>query len=118
MQMGEIVVWLLTIVFCAMTLVLYIRVDIHDWGMVGFTVLLFGCSVLLVRAVLHMYGVIDTEQEMLMLWRLLVLIGGPVALAGYVMGLWRDPPPARQVITRLVVLALVTAVMALVFAST
>lgn len=109
MYWGDIAVWALTLATLTLTVVLYIRVDIHDWGMVGFTVMMFGASVLLVRWVVKMHGWGDAD-ELYVVWRLLVLIGTPFALTGYVLGMVREPPPMRQVLCRLALLVVIVTV--------
>lgn len=112
MSWGEVAMWVLTIAVLTLTVVLYVRVDIHDWGMVGFTAMLFGASVLLIRWVMAVYALGHADDELQLLWRLLVLIGAPFALAGYILGLFREPPPVRQVALRLAVLIGVVALLA------
>lgn len=108
MSMGEVAAWSLWAVVTVLALILYLRVDIHDWGMVGFTVFVAGACVLLSRSLLAWYGHDIWRAELLVIWRGLVLIGAPVAIAGYVAGIVRDPPPRRQIVTRLALLAVVT----------
>lgn len=107
MPVAELAVWAMWGVTVTLALVLYIRVDIHDWGMVGMTIFLFGAAVLLSRSLLRYYGQDDGGPVVLASWRALVLIGAPVAITGYLLGLFREPPPWRQVVGRLAVLGLV-----------
>lgn len=80
-------------------------------------VVLFGLSTLLTRSILMTYGLLDVEDETLFLWRVLVLIGAPLAISGYIAGLWRDPPPVRQIVIRLGILAVATAIPAVLVAT-
>lgn len=113
MSMGELSAWALWAVIVTLTLVLYLRVDIHDWGMVGLVIVLFGATTLVTRSLLHYYGLLGIGNETPFLWRALVLIGAPLAISGYIAGLWRDPPPLRQIVVRLVALAVVVTALTL-----
>lgn len=116
MNIAELSVWALWAVVVTLTLVLYLRVDVHDWGMVGLVIVLMGATTLVSRSLLRYYGWLDMDHETLFLWRALVLIGAPLAIAGYIAGLWRDPPPARQIVSRIVALAIVVTVLTLLMA--
>ena len=107
MNFGEVSAWALWAVITVLALVLYIRVDLHDWGMVGFTIFTMGACVLLSRSLLAWYGHDVWRGELLVIWRTLVLVGAPVATAGFIAGMLREPPPRRQVVIRLALLALV-----------
>lgn len=115
--MNELIMWLMTVTTLTLAFTLYIRVDIHDWGMVGLTTFTSGVSILLVRWVMRHYGWIDDSPVMVILWRMLVVIGAPLALTGFVMSFWRDKPPARQVLVRLSVLVLFIVVLTITVAS-
>ncbi len=104
MDLMTISAWALWLVCVTLTLVLYIRVDVRDWGMVGMTTVLFGASVLTTRTMLRMYDLDYGGEGSLYAWRLLVIIGAPLAVAGYAAGVLRDPPPTRQIVGRLSVL--------------
>ena len=108
MNLNEITMWLMTIISLTLAITLYLRVDIHDWGMVGLTIFVSGASVLMVRWVARTYGWVDDASALLVLWRFLVVLGGPLALAGFLMSFWRDPPPRRQVAMRLAWLLTIT----------
>ena len=108
MSWNEITMWLMTVISLTLAITLYLRVDIHDWGMVGLTVFVFGASVLMVRWVARTYGWVDDSPAMLVIWRFLVVTGAPLALSGFVMSFWRDPPPVRQIGLRLAWLAAIT----------
>ena len=115
MNWGEVAMWTLTLAVLSLTVVLYVRVNIHDLGMVGFTIMLFGASVLLTSWVMAVYGWGDSGDSLAILWRGLVLIGAPRAIGGYLAGFIREPPPARQVTARLFVLVmLITLVLGVV----
>lgn len=109
MTVSEIAIWLIAVLVVMLTLVLYIRVDLHDWGMVGFTAFMFGISVLMVRVILRSEGWVGDSPDLIIVWRLFVILGAPVALAGYILGIKRKTPPARQVARRLLVMAAVIA---------
>lgn len=116
MTFAELAVWALWAVVVTLTLVLYLRVNVHDWGMVGLVIVLMGATTLVTRSLLRYYGWLEIDHETLFLWRALVLIGAPLAIAGYIAGLWRDPPPARQIVRRIVVLTIVVTVLTLLMA--
>lgn len=110
MSMIEVVYWSLWgFVFC-LTLVMYLRVDWHDWGAVGMTAVLFGELVLLSSIIWRYYGGREFLGEASALWKVLVLVGAPLAIAGYVTGMIRDPVPRGQLIRRIVALILALAV--------
>lgn len=104
-MIGEFVVWALWAFFVALTLVLYLRVDWHDWGLLGMTVVCLGITILLSMIVARQYGWIWLRAETRVLWQSLVLIGAPVAIAGYLAGMIREPIPRRQIAVRLLALA-------------
>ena len=104
MTFAEVSVWALWIATITLTLILYLRVKLHDWGMVGLTIFLFGASVLTTRTMLRQYDLEYGGDSSLYAWRILVLIGTPIAITGYVVGWKNNPPPRRQVLTRLAVL--------------
>lgn len=107
--------WALWVVSVTLTLTVYLRVDPHDWGMVGLTIFLFGASVLTTRTMLRLYELEYGGDSSLYAWRGLVIVGGPVALAGFLAGWRRDPPPRGQVVRRLVVLAVILGIPAFVY---
>jgi ABC-type sugar transport system permease subunit len=113
MNMGDLVLWTIWAFFVVLTLVLYLRVDWHDWGLVGMTIALFGLTILVT-----MIATDDRwfQAETRVLWRTLVFVGVPVAVAGYVAGMVRDPIPRRQIIRRLLALAIGLALSYLVLA--
>ena len=114
MSWNELTMWLMTIISLTLAITLYLRVDIHDWGMVGLTIFVSGASALMVRWVARTYGWVDDASALLVLWRFLVVLGAPLALAGFVMSFWRDPPPRRQVVMRLAWLLTITLVLLMV----
>lgn len=104
MMFAEVSAWALWVATITLTLILYLRVKLHDWGMVGLTIFLFGASVLTTRTMLRQYDLEYGGDSSLYAWRILVLIGTPIAITGYVVGWKNNPPPRRQVLTRLAVL--------------
>src|SRR5690606_36772959 len=55
MMLAEVSAWALWVATITLTLILYLRVKLHDWGMVGLTICLFGASVLTTRTMLRLY---------------------------------------------------------------
>lgn len=110
--------WAMWLVVTILTLVLYLRVDTNDWGMVGLTTFLAGGCVLLTRSLLYAYGHDVWRGELLVIWRLLVLVGAPVATAGLLAGVLREPPPRRQIVERLVLLIVAIAITVVVVQGT
>ena len=105
--------WLLLFVTVLLAFVLYIRIDAHDWGMVGLAILAGGLAVLMFRAMLMHYSVTTLDREMFVLWRISAIAGGGVLSAGIIAGIFRDPPPLDRVIRRLVFAAVLVTVLVL-----
>jgi hypothetical protein len=105
MTINEVVYWTLWAFIVVLFLVLYLRVDWHDWGAVGMTGVMFAATVLLSRSLLRNYGYQLYVGEMLVLWRVLVLIFAPMAVLGFGIGLVRNPVPPGQIARRLAALA-------------
>src|SRR5690606_40669481 len=80
MTFAEVSVWALWVATVTLTLILYLRVKLHDWGMVGLTIFLFGASVLTTRAILRQYDLEYGGDSSLYAWRIFVLIGTPIAI--------------------------------------
>lgn len=92
--------WCMTMMLCVL---IYLRVDRHDWGMVGMDIFFFGTAVLLTRALFHRYG-LYTHPDIVWVWRVLVIVGAPIALTGHGVGFFRDKPAPQQVVKRLIIL--------------
>ena len=111
MSVIEIVYWTLWAFMAGMFLVLYLRVDWHDWGAVGMTGVICGIVLLLSSIIYRYYGGRLFLAESGVLWKLLVLGFAPLALAGYVAGWIRDPVPRWQIVRRLAALAVALTVL-------
>ena len=111
MSVIEVVYWLMWGFVAGLSLVLYLRVDWHDWGAVGLVTALFGATVLLTGIIYAHYGGDVLLAEANVLWKLLVLVGAPVAVAGYIAGMIRDPVPCWQIVRRLAALGLALTVL-------
>lgn len=111
MTLNELVYWTLCVFVVALFLVLYLRVDWHDWGAVGMTGVMFAAAVLMSRTLLRHYGYDLYLHEMLVLWRAVILVSVPIALLGFGAGMIRDPVPPGQIVRRLGALAVVLIVL-------
>jgi len=111
MSVIEVVYWLMWGFVAGLSLVLYLRVDWHDWGAVGLVTALFGATVLLTGIIYAHYGGDVLLAEANVLWKLLVLVGAPVAIVAYILGMIRDPVPCWQIVRRLAALAVALTVL-------
>lgn len=116
MSIDELSLLILWLVVSVLTLVLYLRVHVRDWGMMGLVLVMMGLTTLVTRSVLIEYDVLNDGHPSYVLWRTLVIIGAPFAIAGFAAGVWRDPPPVRQVVARLSFLFVFVVVLTALFA--
>jgi hypothetical protein len=112
--LDEIVYWTLWAFCVALFLVLYLRVHWRDWGMVGMTGVMFAAVVLLSRTLLRHYGHTMYVDELMVLWRVMLMISAPMAFLGFGFSMKRDPVPLSQIARRLMVLVTLIVVILLV----
>lgn len=93
---------------------IYLRVDWHDWGMVGLMLFAAGATFLMTRSITWYWGSPYLRGELLVMWRALILTGVVLMTIGQIKGLFRDPPPQRQVVRRLVAAAIGITVLLLI----
>lgn len=108
--MDQAILFVLWLVFIALTLTLLMKVDWKDWGLVGLLLLSAGVTSLLTRSSLSRFGIPEFQQELLWLWRSFALIGGSVVLMGLMTEFVRSPPLFWQSVRRVVVGAIAIAV--------
>lgn len=91
------------VVFCAVTIVLLIRVEWRDWGLVGLMFLCAGVSAVLLRANLPRWGIDEGSRELIWLWRAGALLGGSIVLTGMGIELYRSTPSWTRILRRLAI---------------